>query len=295
MSQNNKHGLTQVKFGIIFPKMNNDAHALLAAAVTRLLRPLVKLLLRNGVAYGTFAELARKVYVDVAFDDYNGSRKRPSVSSVAALTGLTRKETKRLREIDSPKTVVEDQRYNRSVRVISGWINDPQYQEQDGMPADLPIEGGANSFSSLVKKYSGDIPSSAMLSVLEAANCVNVVNGSAQLLQHAYIPEGEPDEKINILGNDVAELIATIDHNLISSPENLRFQRKVSNVRIDPAAVAKFQQLSARKAQRLLEELDAWLSKHEVDENLPSHTLPHYVALGIYFTEHPSASNNLEN
>lgn len=271
----------------------------MAAAVSRLLRPLIKLLLRNGIAYGTFAELARKAYVDVAFNDYTGSSKRPTISSVAALTGLTRKEAKRLRELESPETVMADQRYNRSVRVISGWMNDKDYLDAGGVPARLPLEGDTGSFSSLVKKYSGDIPSSAMLSVLEAAKSVQTIEGCAELLRHAFIPEGDPGDKINILGSDVAELIDTIDHNLTSPPELRRFQRKVSNHRVDTNALPEFIKLSAKKAQQLLEDLDAWLSAHEFTgssdtTDAETDTSTHYVAMGIYFTEHPSGPQTLE-
>jgi Family of unknown function (DUF6502) len=278
--------------------MKHDATSLLAAAVTRLLRPLIKLLLRNGIAYGTFAELTRKVYVDVGFDDFKGSSKRPSVSSVAALTGLTRKEVKRLRELKSPNSVIEDQRYNRSVRVISGWLNDPSYLKDDGTPETLVMEGHSHSFSALVKQYSGDIPSSAMLSVLEAAKCVKQSEGHVELLQHAYIPEGDPEDKINILGTDVAELIGTIDHNITSDPGQLRFQRKVSNIRVNSASVPQFRRLSAQKAQQLLEELDIWLSDHELPEHeLSEHeteSSTHYVAMGIYYTERPCLPDRQE-
>jgi len=50
--------------------MKNPIDQALSAAVLTLLQPLVRILLRNGIAYGAFAELAKKVYVDVAFRDH---------------------------------------------------------------------------------------------------------------------------------------------------------------------------------------------------------------------------------
>ena len=66
----------------------------LSSAILRVLRPLSRLILNHGMAYGTFAELARKAFVEEGFEHIQRSGKRPSVSSVSALTGLTRKETK---------------------------------------------------------------------------------------------------------------------------------------------------------------------------------------------------------
>ena len=58
----------------------------LNASVRRLLQPLVRILLRNGVAYGTLAGLIRQVYVDVAFKDFAPQGKKQTVSRVSALT-----------------------------------------------------------------------------------------------------------------------------------------------------------------------------------------------------------------
>lgn len=252
----------------------------LSIAMVTLLRPLVRTLLRNGVAYGTFAELAKKVYADVAYSDFGDTRRKQSVSQVSALTGLTRKEVKRLLELPAPYDAELDRRYNRAVRLISGWLNDGEFLDADGQPASLPIDGERGSFAALVRRYSGDIPTQAMLAVLARADCVVRENGIVHLTRHAYIPAGDPIDKVRILGTDVGELIATIDHNLTNAGD-LRFQRKVSDARVAVGNVTVFRALAAERAQVLLEELDAWLVQHEVgvDET------PRYVSLGVYYYE----------
>ncbi|MEZ5502058.1 MAG: DUF6502 family protein [Halioglobus sp.] len=254
-------------------------------AILRLLRPLARLMLNHGMAYGTFAELARKAFVDEGFDYMQESGRRPTVSGVSALTGLTRKETKSLREsspIDNEKSA---QRYSRAIRVISGWVNDRDFHTAQGEPAVLPFDGGELSFSGLVKKYSGDIPPVAMLSVLETSQTVSVENGSVILRERAYIPMSTPVDKINILGTDVAELIGTIGHNLEASPGQRLFQRKVSNTAVTVEAIGKFRELSNRKSQQLLEEYHAWLSAHEGTADEVERGQAGYVAVGIYYTE----------
>ena len=105
----------------------------LSVAVRRLLRPLVRILLRNGIPFGTFSELAKQVYVDVAYDDFAERGRKQTASRVSALTGLTRKEVKRLRELPGEEALAAaDQRYNRAIRVISGWTNDETFQDEDG-------------------------------------------------------------------------------------------------------------------------------------------------------------------
>ncbi len=272
--------------GNIFPNMtdtNDHTQSYITTAALRILKPLVRILMRNGVAYGALAELVRKSYVDVGFEIMEQSGKRPTISGVSGLTGLTRKETRRLREVREPDTAAAAQRYNRAIRVISGWVNDKDFIDSDGEPADLPLDG-ENSFSELVRRYSGDIPAMAMLMVLRESQCVVDAGDKLQLVARAYIPGGDPVEKLNILGIDTAELLTTIDHNLTASSDSLWYQRKVSSHQLDPGAVDAFRALAADKAQALLEELDAWLTKHEITDPDQSSS---YVALGAFYIEQP--------
>lgn len=272
--------------------MDNSTSQALSAAILNLLRPLVRVLLRHGMAYGSFAELARKAYVEEGFTYIKETGKRPTVSSVSALTGLTRKETKRLRELDLVDDVSSFQRYNRAIRVVSGWINDPRFQTGAGAPAVLPMEGEQGSFSTLVKEYSGDIPPAAMLSVLQDSSTVVAGEHGVTLHARAYVPSATPAEKLKILGTDVAELIATIGHNLEAEPAERHFQRKVSNVLVNPDAVPGFREFSTRKSQMLLEEYHAWLADNEIDPEQNAETDPHYVAVGIFYTDYPGSGED---
>lgn len=264
--------------------MPRSIHHALSVAVLALLRPLVRLLIQHGMAYGTFAELARKAYVEEGFEEIRQSGKRPTVSGVSALTGLTRKESKRLRESEIIGNEASSNRYSRAIRVVSAWLTNPQFQTTDGKPAVLPYEGDDASFTALIKGYSGDIPPAAMLSVLEASNTVRSCQNGVELISRAYVPSDTPLDIINILGTDVAELTTAISHNISADPGELWFQRKVSNVLVPAKMVPTFRALSNRKSQELLEEYHAWLSS---SERAPGELdNPWYVAVGIYYIEH---------
>ena len=75
--------------------MSKSLDKVLAAAVRQMMRPLIRILLRNGYAYGTLAEQLRQVYVQVAFHEFPSGEKKQTISRVSALTGLNRKEVKR--------------------------------------------------------------------------------------------------------------------------------------------------------------------------------------------------------
>ncbi|HHH44283.1 MAG TPA: hypothetical protein ENK49_09110 [Gammaproteobacteria bacterium] len=267
--------------------MSDSIQQTLSTAVLAILRPLVRVLLRNGIAYGSFAELVKKTYVEVAFSEFAPDTGKQTISRVSALTGLTRKEARRINGLEQPDQRESEQRYNRAVRVLSGWVNDPEFHTAEGKPSDLPLEGEHRSFAALVKKYSGDVPTRSMLTVLLSASAIEKTGDGIRLVKPVYVPGNDPADKLAILGTDTAELIATIDNNIVNEAQGLRFQRKVSNARIGSDALPGFRKLSARKAQQLLEQLDTWLSRHESNSAEQDSEPGHYVSLGIYYYESP--------
>jgi hypothetical protein len=263
--------------------MSNTIHSILSESALKILRPLVRVMIRNGVSSGSFEELVRKAYVDEAFAIGKKNNLKTTVSSVSAQTGLSRKEVKRLSELKDPDHSEVEQKYNRGIRVISGWLNDKHFSDAEGKPHVLTLDEGESSFAALVKTYSGDIPTKAMLDLLIAADCVEVDSNQVRLIKHAYVPGKDSAEVIRILGTDSNELINTIDYNLTAGEAEKRYQRKVSTALLNKNAVHEFRTLSKKHSQALLEELDAWLSQNEVD---PDDKDARYVSLGIYYYEH---------
>ncbi len=253
-------------------------------AVTKILVPLARLFLSHGAAYGLFEELARDAFVKAGYTHMERAGRRPTVSGVAALTGLSRKAVKQLSEADGAEEASSRLRYNRAVRVLSGWVNDERFQNNDE-PAVLSIEQSPNSFSDLVREYSGDVPPVALLKVLEEAGNVRVEDGKVELLSRAYIPMDTEPDVLNILGVDVAELINTVSINITAQPGERRFQRKVSTAYLRRDALEEFREYSNARSQALLEDYDAWLTSREVSSEERGTDNAAYVAVGIYYSE----------
>ncbi len=259
----------------------------LSAATLQLLRPLVTILLRNNVSHRTFAELAKLVYVEVANAEFGIAGKKQTTSRIAILTGLTRKEVQRLLAQPPDTEPVSAEEYHRASRVITGWVRDPDFGDGKGHPHPLPMEGKPASFSTLVKRYSGDIPVRAMVDELLRAGAVKQLkDGRICLLSRGYIPQKGPVEKLQILGSDTADLIMTIDYNLHQNPAKPRFQRKVMYDNVPVEAAREFQTLAAAQGQELLEAIDRWLAHRDRDVNPASKGTGRVrVGLGIYHFE----------
>lgn len=240
---------------------------ILRNTLRRILQAIIRTLLRNGMSYGEFDQIARKSFVDVAFRDFSPAKKKQTVSNVAILTGLNRKEVKKLHELDGSSEAGEGKQYNRVVRVLGGWINDSRFLRKDGNPRDLDYDG-ENSFSELVRQYSGDMPVAAMQKVLTGSGNIKFTEGNKlRLLSHAYLPADDPVEKLTILGTDAGQLIETIDYNLTAPEEELRFQRKASNPQVSAESIPEIKQFLQRKGQAFLEEVDLYLTQHETSDD----------------------------
>jgi hypothetical protein len=261
----------------------------LSAAVTSLLRPLVRLLLRNGIPYRTFSDIAKRVYVDMAMEEFGIPGRKQSKSRVSIITGLSRKEVLRVKRLPSPDDLGAVERYNRAARVIGGWVRDPRFHRESGRPMDLPFEGDAACFGELVKIYSGDAPARAVLDeLLRVGTVERTQDGKIRLLERSFIPKTGEIDKIGILGVDTADLIATIDHN-IQKTGDLFFQRKVCYDNLPSETLPAFRGIAADRAQELLEHLDRWLSERDRDFH-PEVAGTGRVRAGVgiyYFQENP--------
>ena len=264
--------------------MTSPADTALQGAASKILELLARLFLKHGSAYGLFEQLAREAFVKAGAAEMRRSNRRPTVSGISALTGLSRKMVKRQLEANPEDESASRLRYNRAVRVLSGWVNDPRFLEDDG-PAILAIEGSGLSFSELVREHSGDVTPKALLKVLEEAGNVAVADGRVELLKRAYIPTHTEPDTLNILGADVAELINTVSVNISAGPSDKLFQRKVSTSLLNREELDEFRAFSNQRSQQLLEEYDAWLATRELGTDKEDTAETTYVAVGIYYSE----------
>jgi hypothetical protein len=113
-----------------------------------------------------------------------------------------------------------------------------------------------------------------------------MTNGRFRLVQRSYIPQADEMAKFAILGTDVADHIASVEHNLDTKNETPYFQRKVAYDNLPADYLPRLQALLARKGQHLLEELDTDMSLHDRDvQGEGDDGNRHRAMIGIYYYE----------
>jgi len=251
-------------------------------ALTQLLRPVIRLLLELGVGYRAFSEAAKRVFVDVASQDY-GLRGRPTnASRVTLLTGINRRDVARLRaELSAQPAATRVEQSSVLGRVLSGWHQDPDFTDAVGAPRDLPA-AGPRSFATLLNRYGGDIPETATAKELRRVGAVSAnADGTFKVQMRYYMPLALDDVALERYGSVVADLANSINNNLFElEPQRRLFEGRAHHPRIDPAALEEFRALIDARGERLLEEIDAWLTAHALPASVKTPGLR--LGVGLY-------------
>ena len=98
-----------------------DIPPVLRQAITRLLRPLVRLLIRYNISYTYFSHMLKSVYVDVAERDFPAPSGRATDSRITMLTGVHRKDVRVLRGY-VPETLPVAKTVALSGQVAGTWL-----------------------------------------------------------------------------------------------------------------------------------------------------------------------------
>lgn len=233
------------------------------------MRPVARVLLRCGVSWKELVELIKLVYVDVAAQDY-GKRGRPAnASRVAILTGLSRRDVKRAKDMlekgDEFATFTV-KRIDHATRVLSGWHQDADFSDGAGKARLLPMHG-ERSFEALLKRYAADIPVTAMLKELEHVGALRVTPGGKLRATATYFMPAHMEVDSIVRGGSVLhDLATTLTHNQLGDEKSKRFEGRATNARVKRTARRAFKQYVEKRGMLFLEDVDSWLSAHEADE-----------------------------
>jgi hypothetical protein len=215
-------------------------------AVRRVLHPLVRLLLSQGVQYPLLSELLKSVYVGVANAEFKVEGKRQTQSRITLLTGIHRKDVRRL---------MAEERYRHEmpadvslgVQIAALWLSHPDYLNEEGRPAPLPrlaSTGGEKSFEALVARISKDIRSRSVLDEWLRLGVVKLgPDDRVHLKADAFIPEKGFEEKVFFLGQNIHDHLHTAVHNVIGQGVP-RLERSVFYEGLSEQSVAELAELA---------------------------------------------------
>ena len=260
----------------------------LIAAAVQALQPLVKRLLATGVPFGQLEARLRELFVAVAEAEFALADKRQTDSRVSLLTGINRKEVRRIRGAGKGKPAPSSFGMNHATSLISRWVTDPRTSDRSGRPRPLPYRAARGpSFMRLARAVTADLAPRVLLDELLRSGAAELrPDDTVVLTSGAYVARREPAQALRILEEDPRELIETILRNIFSEGGELLLQRKVYFDNLGSDAADRIRAEMRREGERFLQRMQRLLARYDRDRNprAPGGER-HYAGVGVYFFE----------
>ncbi len=276
-------------------KKTHDPQQAWRNAFSCVLRPLVRVMLARGLNYLVIAEMLKSLFVEIADKEFKLANKRQTDSRVSLLTGVHRKDVKRLRR-DTPDVSKQlAPSVSFEAQVIAAWNANPAAIDEDGVPMPLARfaqDGGEQSFEKLVKSISTDIHPRALLDEWLRRGIVEINDkNQVRLLTEAFIPDEGQDEKIFYFGHDLHDHAATSAHNMLGGTPPF-LERCIHYDGLDAAAIAAIRDLATKHGMRALRAVNVRAAEalRAGRDNPPAH--PGRLTFGVYFYQEPQVTND---
>jgi hypothetical protein len=245
------------------------------------LTPLVRVLLQNGVSWSDFTEVAKEAFVQVARDDYGVQGRPTNTSRVALMTGLSRREVTRVKDVLLGERARETAAPSRISQILTAWHVDPRFMASDGRPATLAATGGGATMAALLKSYAGDTPHGAVIKEMTDLGLVERTPQGFRALAREYIRGGSDPDLIRQAGVALHDHGNTVAFNVDSKRSGpARFERMATNRALPRRYVRAFEAFLEIEGQAFLERADGWLAARAANAADDDRTVR--VGVGVY-------------
>lgn len=253
----------QERWFLVSARMSDTTKKKILDLLYRALKPLSHLLIEAGIGHREFAEVAKRAYVDVASKHYGIRGRDTNISRVAVMTGLTRKEVKRIRDEAVRFEASPSVKDLPAGRVLQFWHSDSEFSTADGKPLPLNFSDAPPSFFSLVRKYAGDIPAGALRTELKRAGAITVEEDGTLTAERREFRIIDADQQFAwSLGRGIFGTIYNAAHNFFERKKTgskrltLWPSRIVEAISVDASNLEEVREIVAREATEFCEKLD---------------------------------------
>ncbi len=282
--------------------------AALIRALRTMLRPLIKFLLNRGITYPVFSQWLKSLFIEVAESDFSLPDKPQTDSRINLLTGIHRKDVKRLRNVKVSEEAIP-KNVSLGALLVAKWTGMQEYQDHEGRPLPLPrqtAETNQASFDQLVISVNKDIRPRVIIDEWLRLGIVSIdENNLIHLNVEAFVPQKGLDELAYYFGRNLRDHIAASAHNL-SESEKRFLERSVYYDKLTSESVAELQVMAEKHGMQALQALNRHaLALQEKDTNNKNNgngsigTLEknQRINFGVYFysAEHDESKKDVDN
>src|SRR5262249_10605606 len=155
-------------------------------------------------------------YVDVASAEFPVEGRAQSDSRITLLTGVHRKDVKRLRTGHQKTLGAAPRAASLGSQLIARWTTLPGYLDSTASPLPLPRAGPPPSFESLVRSVNTDIRPRVVLDEWLRLGIAHIdAEDRVCLNVEAFIPPEGSDEMAYYFGRNIHDHLAAAVHNVL--------------------------------------------------------------------------------
>lgn len=239
------------------PMSDSPIRSALLSAIHRVLSPVVRVMLAHEITLPMAVELLKRVFVEVAERDFRLDKKGSTDSRISLITGVHRKDVKRLRELPHVEADLPP-KVSLSAQIVATWITGREWIDENGSPrplARLAKRGDGPSFEALVASISQDIRPRSVLDEWLRLGVVHIsTDDEVVLTSNAFVPKDGVEEKLAYYGHNLGDHAAAAADNVlgISRPW---FERSVHHATLSEAQIERLRLRAAELGMQLLTEL----------------------------------------
>ena len=236
-------------------------------AFRKILQPLFRILIRAGLQFEEFTDLARAVFVETAIRSGLDNDVPVTRARVAIQTGVARHYVDSI--IDDPGNLPSSKPTLGAVlgEVLYRWHTDPSYSGPYGLPLELSLlEASGRSFKELVRTIEPTVSPSDVLAELVRIGSVSITPLETVRATSRMLLMADPMSSIQLeyFGNTLTRLASTLQYNMRAAEGHKRLERFVRADRGVPERVfPEFEAFARTKANEFLLALDDWLTPHD--------------------------------
>ena len=183
-----------------------------------LIKPLIALLVRHGVAYPAFAAALKTVFLAVAADELRARGSALTDSALSVLSGVHRRDVRELMRPDpaAPTAALdaEKQPMSLAMQVVARWLSEPDYVDAEGKANALARSTLPGGFDALVVSISSDVRPRAVLDELLRLGVAQESEAGVQLLAAGFSPRHGFVEMAQLMQSNLHDHLAAASDNI---------------------------------------------------------------------------------
>lgn len=247
------------------PALSLDARRHFLLALRRVLRPIIRLMIRNGIGYAEFADVARGAYVESALRDTIDDGTKMTRDDVARVTGIPRQRVDHYIDDEGAQPKALSTMTRVLSEVLHYWHTDRRYLGPNDSPIELKLDATSGpSFKSLVKQINPEEnPELVLEELLRTASITYVDEQHVRALTRYFIWRRDSTAGIEYFGTSLARLTRTLEHNAkFTNADEKRLERCVfADKGLPRHLLPSFQDHALERTNEFLSDLDDWLAR----------------------------------